>query len=164
MARFLVTAATVLVMALMPGGAARADALAAQTDPAHWQHPVDAPIVDHFRPPSGPYGPGNRGLEYATRAGQAVVAVAAGQVAFAGFVGGDRFVVIAHSPDLRSTYAYLDRIDVSVGDTVIGGQRIAAAAPGFHLTARVRGVYVDPLAYMGISWSVRLVSTGSGPH
>src|SRR5258708_10037298 len=33
--------------------------------------PVDAPIGDPFRPPSTPYGPGNRGIEYATPAGVA---------------------------------------------------------------------------------------------
>ena len=26
--------------------------------------PVDAPVLDPFRAPAGPYGPGNRGIEY----------------------------------------------------------------------------------------------------
>ena len=28
--------------------------------------PVDAPVTDPFRPPTSPYGPGNRGVEYAS--------------------------------------------------------------------------------------------------
>jgi len=138
---------------------------AAATDhagPPPWRHPVDAPIVDFFRAPSGPYAAGNRGLEYHTRRGQAVVAVADGVVTFAGSVGGDLFVVVAHSPELRSTYAYLDRINVKAGDAVVGGQRIATAARHFHLTARLRNVYVDPLRYLSVSWSVRLIEVGSG--
>ncbi len=123
-----------------------------------WRHPVDAPVIDFFRPPAGPYGAGNRGLEYDTTPGQTVVAVAAGKVTFAGPVGRHRFVVVAHSPELRSTYAYVDRIDVSVGDRVAAGQPIATARSGFHLTARLNGVYVDPMAYLGQSWSVRLVA------
>jgi len=125
-----------------------------------WHHPVDAPIVDFFRPPSGPYGPGNRGLEYGTVSGQSVVAVAAGVVVFSGQVGVNLFVVVAHSPQLRSTYAYLDQILVSAGDAVVQGQQLATANPGFHLTARFNGRYVDPLRYMNLRWLVRLVVAG----
>ena len=135
---------------------------AADAAPAPWRHPVDAPIVDYFRAPAGPYSAGNRGLEYDTRTGQAVVAVADGVVTFAGTVGVQRFVVVAHTPTLRSTYAYLDGIDVSAGDAVVGGQRVATAARRFHLTARVRDVYVDPLRYLTSSWAVRLVAVRSG--
>ncbi len=141
-----------------------ASALAAAdttVDPDRWRHPVDAPIVDYFRPPSGPYAAGNRGLEYGTRPGQVVVAVASGTVTFAGTVGGDRFVVVSHSPELRSTYAYLATVEVSAGDAVVAGQRIATAAAHFHLTARLRNRYVDPLGYMTLSWSVRLIANRS---
>ena len=31
-----------------------------------YQPPVDAPVTDPFRPPLTPYGPGNRGIDYAT--------------------------------------------------------------------------------------------------
>ena len=123
-----------------------------------WQPPVEAPIVDYFRPPAHRFGPGNRGLEYATGRGQPVGAVAAGTVVFAGQVGGRLFVVVAHGPDLRSTYAYLDRIVVTKGESVTRGQRLAAAAPGFHLTARHHGRYIDPLPLFGWRYRVRLVA------
>jgi murein DD-endopeptidase MepM/ murein hydrolase activator NlpD len=126
-------------------------------DRALWRQPVDAPIVDFFRPPSNPYGPGNRGLEYRTTPGQAVTAVADGEVVFAGQVGGRMFVVVAHSASLRSTYAFLHRVVVARGDQVSQGQLVATAGTGLHLTARVNGRYVDPLPYFGMRWSVRLV-------
>ncbi len=122
-----------------------------------WHPPVDAPIVDYFRPPSNPYGPGNRGLEYGTVRGQPVRAVDKGVVAFAGSVGRHRFVVVSHGLQLRSTYAYLGSIVVEVGDHVVWGQEIASAEPGFHLTARVNGQYVDPLPFFGLEVGVRLV-------
>lgn len=158
MARFSPPALLAALSLLLIVPAPPATAAETNPDPAPWRHPVDAPIVDYFRPPSGPYGAGNRGLEYGTHAGQHVVAVAGGVVTFAGTVGRNRFVVIAHGPRLRSTYAYLDGIDVSVGATVSGGQRIATASDHFHLTARLHNVYVDPLRYLPSSWSVRLIS------
>ncbi len=151
------------------GAVARASSVASQPEPPSvaidglWQPPVDGPIVDYFRAPTHRYGPGNRGLEYGTRQGQPVGAVAAGVVVFAGQVGGRLFVVVSHSPDLRSTYAYLHSIAVSEGERVTTGQRLAAAAPGFHLTARYRGRYIDPLPLFGWHYRVRLVAPGTRP-
>lgn len=155
-----------LVFPPLPATAAVAPAISLPPEPGSssvvadgpWQPPVDAPIVDYFRPPAHRYGPGNRGLEYATGRGQRVGAVAAGTVVFAGQVGGRLFVVVAHSPDLRSTYAYLDRIVVTKGESVTPGQRLADAAPGFHLTARHHGRYIDPLPLFGWRYRVRLVA------
>ena len=84
--------------------------------------PVDAPIVDHFRPPACTWCPGNRGIDYATAPGTPVAASAAGVVTFAGQVGGQLFVVIAHADGLRTTYAYLADVMVPRGS---GGR------PGF---------------------------------
>ncbi|MEL7210808.1 MAG: hypothetical protein AAGK32_21650, partial [Actinomycetota bacterium] len=41
-----------------------------------WTPPVAAAVVDPFRPPAGPYAPGNRGIEYGVDDGDPVVAVA----------------------------------------------------------------------------------------
>lgn len=125
-----------------------------------WDAPVDAPISDPFRPPSRRYGPGNRGIEYATEPGQDVVAVAAGVVEFAGPVAGLPVVVIDHGAGLRSSYVNL--LDGSVGrGLVVGrGQRIAAAGEAFHLGARRDGNYVDPAELIERRCEVvRLVAT-----
>src|SRR2546426_469687 len=41
-----------------------------------YRPPVEAPVTDPFRPPLTPYGPGNRGIEYATVPGASVHAAA----------------------------------------------------------------------------------------
>ncbi|MEM7273054.1 MAG: M23 family metallopeptidase [Actinomycetota bacterium] len=101
-------------------------------------------MIDPYRPPAGPYRPGNRGLEYGTAAGDPVRAVADGTVTFAGPVGASGFVVIRHRSGLRSTAAYLDEVLVGRGDSVAAGDRIALASVGFHLTARIGSDYRDP--------------------
>ena len=144
-----------VLAAITAGAATSAEIVTAEPGSAPdcgslWRHPVTAPIVDTYRPPSNPFGSGNRGLEYGTASGDPVVAVAAGVVEFAGQVGGTRFVVVEHEPGLWSTYAYLQTFGVAVGDEVTPGQLLAAAETGFHLTAR-RSLaagggrsYVDP--------------------
>ena len=53
-----------------------------------YRPPVDAPVVDPFRPPATTYGPGNRGLTYDLAPATAVRASAPGEVVFAGPVAG----------------------------------------------------------------------------
>lgn len=107
--------------------------------------PVVAPIIDPFRPPGQPWLAGNRGIEYDTDVGGVVRASAAGVVTFAGQVGGDLFVTIRHTADLRTTVGYVQASLVVVGDTVVQGQPIALAGPTMHFTARRNGEYIDPV-------------------
>ena len=109
-----------------------------------WLVPVDAPVVDPFRPPASRFAPGNRGIEYGTAGGEDVVAVAAGQVGYIGRIGSSQFVVVDHEGSLRSTYAFVQQILVVRGQHVTQGEPIALAGPGFHLTARLGDEYVDP--------------------
>ena len=113
-----------------------------------WIAPVDAPVVDRFRPPPDPYGPGNRGLEYGAVAGQPVVAVAPGRVGFVGPVAGRRYVVVEHAGGLRSTYGPLAVALAVPGQLVAAGEGIGTAAPGLLLTARLgtgdSQRYIDP--------------------
>ena len=111
---------------------------------ATWIEPISAPVVDPFRPPTTRYGRGNRGLEYGSSEGLDVVAVDDGRVVFSGVVGRHRHIVVAHGSGLRSTYAYLESSAVTRGQAVRQGQRLGRAASGFHLTARLGDVYVDP--------------------
>ncbi len=109
-----------------------------------WRAPVDAPIVDPFRRPTQPYGPGNRGLEYGITVGQAVTAVARGRVMFVGPVGGRRYVVLSHSRGLRSTYGPLATTSVVRGQELGVGHDVGTADEGLLLTARVGDRYIDP--------------------
>lgn len=130
---------------------------------ALWSTPVTAPVVDGYRPPSSPYGPGNRGLEYGTASGDPVSVVDDGVVRFSGQVGSSRFVTVEHRTGLVSTYGFVEQTLVSAGEGVTRGQTIAVAAPGFHLTARVAGRYRDPTPLMQTTcYSVRLVPLPPG--
>ena len=113
--------------------------------PSPWRAPVDAPIRDPFRPPDDPYGPGNRGIEFATEPGQPVVAVDRGLIAFAGPVAGSPVVVVDHGGGLRSSYVRLLESSVAAGVTVTAGERLGLADSGFHLGARTGDRYIDPL-------------------
>ena len=160
----------VLVMALLicalvggsrpPLGARdRPPTVAAQVADTPHTPPVDAPIIDPFRPPSGPYAPGNRGLEYDTVPGQTVRASSAGTVTFAGQVGGYLFVTIRHSPTLRTTVGFVDEVLVVAGERVVKGEVIALAGHTIHFTARQDRTYIDPeLLFQHYRVVVRLVA------
>ncbi len=130
-----------------------------------WAPPVDAPITDPFRAPECRWCPGNRGVEYGTRAGAVVRAVAAGRVTFAGDVATVRYAVVEHADGRRVTYGGLADVIVAEGDRVVRGARIGTAAGLFHLGVREGEEYVDPEPFIG-EWRgvTRLVPTdGSAP-
>lgn len=111
--------------------------------------PVDAPIVDPFRPPPGPYGPGNRGLEYGTGRGEVVRASADGTVVFAGPVAGSLHVTVLHADGVRTSYSFLATVEVAVGRRVRQGDRLGTAGGHLHFGARLGDAYFDPAALFG---------------
>ena len=120
--------------------------------------PVDAPVTDPFRPPTSPYGPGNRGLEFGTAPGTVVGAAADGTVTYAGVVAGRRWVTIRHADGVRTTYGPLDTISVAVGGRVARGQPIGTTTDALTFTARIGEAYVDPASlFDGGPPRVRLV-------
>lgn len=117
-----------------------------QADPGTVSYipPVDAPVGDPFRPPAGPWGPGNRGLEYDTDPGTAVVASAGGTVTFAGAVAGSLHVTILHADGVRTSYSFLADVAVVRGQRVVQGDRVGVAGDRLHFGARVGDDYFDP--------------------
>lgn len=111
--------------------------------------PVDAGVVDPFRPPATPYGPGNRGLDYATSAGASVRAAAGGEVVFAGTVGASSHVVVLHADGLRTSYSFLATTAVRRGERVAAGQPVGTAAGALHFGVRAGDVYLDPATLFG---------------
>ena len=97
MGRALAAVAAAVVGALLPALPGAADAAVS------YRPPVPGPVVDPYRPPSTPFGPGNRGLDYATTPGEAVAAPADGEVTFAGPVAGALHVVVLHADGIRTT-------------------------------------------------------------
>jgi len=111
-----------------------------------YRPPVDRPVIDPFRPPSNPYGPGNRGLEYDTVPGEPVRVIGAGVVAFAGWVAGRGVVSVEHPDGLRSSLTGLESVALRRGDVVAAGTVAGSAGDRLHLGVRRSGRYVDPAA------------------
>lgn len=137
---------------------------AAAPPPVRYAPPVDAPVSEPFRPPAGPYGPGNRGVDYDVAAATAVRSIGDGEVTFAGQVGGSLHVTVAHADGLRSTYSFLASISLRRGARVRRGDTIGTASGRFHLGVRAHGYYVDPEPLFETEPRVRLVPLGDPTH
>ncbi|MCC5878631.1 MAG: M23 family metallopeptidase [Idiomarina sp.] len=98
----------------------------------------------------------HRGLDFAGTEGDPVVATGAGIVTYAGRRGGyGNFIEIDHGTGIRTRYAHMQRIDVSVGDVVTRGQHIAtvgstgrSTGPHVHYEILENGRHVNPSAYV----------------
>jgi murein DD-endopeptidase MepM/ murein hydrolase activator NlpD len=115
--------------------------------------PVRGAIVSPF---GMRWGRLHSGIDIAAPAGTPIVASAAGQVAFAGSMGGyGLIVVVQHANGLSTAYAHNSSIAVSGGQTVGQGQMIASVGctghcmgDHLHFEVRVNGSAVDPMAYL----------------
>ncbi|MEO7070157.1 MAG: peptidoglycan DD-metalloendopeptidase family protein [Nostocoides sp.] len=135
------------------------------TPRARWAWPLEPrPVVlAPFRAPTTNYGSGHRGIDVSGSAGRTVRAVAAGQVSFAGVIGGKPTVAVTHADGIRSTYEPV-LATVTVGESVVVGQPIGVVAASgshcattcVHLGAIRGGTYLDPLLLLR-SWRVRLL-------
>ncbi len=122
-----------------------------QTTPAvRYGQPVDAPVVDGFRPPTTPYGPGNRGWEYATVPGAAVVSAGDGTVSFAGQVGPAFAVTVLHADGLRTSYSQLETVLVRAGDEVRRGDPVGRSTDRLHFGVRRGEVHIDPASLFAV--------------
>jgi len=160
----LTTIVLLLAVLVAPAGPTGAQGVAPRR--ALYRPPVDAPVVDPFRPPDEPWLAGNRGLEYETAPGTPVRAIGPGLVVFAGPVARQLFVTVLHGDGIRSSYSYLASIGVAVGDRVRGGQVVGiTGTANLHLGARVGSTYIDPASLFGTpvgKASVFLVPLGGG--
>ncbi|MEV7396853.1 peptidoglycan DD-metalloendopeptidase family protein [Aeromicrobium sp. NPDC092404] len=137
--------------------------------PDSWTWPLDDHTIgERFDPPATDYGPGHRGVDLAATAGDAVRAVAAGRISFAGRVAGVPVVTVDHG-DERSTYQPV-QARVKVGDAVRAGQVIGTLlgspshcpAACLHLGRVAGDDYLDPLELLG-GGRFRLISPHGKP-
>ena len=117
--------------------------------PVAYRPPVDAAIVDPYRPPPEPWAPGNRGVDYGTTPGTPVRAAADGEVVFAGDVAGSLHVVLLHADGIRTSYSFLRSITVHRGERVVQGQPVGISGERFHFGARAGDAYIDPTRLFG---------------
>ncbi len=124
--------------------------------PIRWTWPSEAPIVRRFR--SGAEGIAGSGIDFAGRAGQPVLSAAGGRVVYSGegIPSYGRLVIVKHSDEFLSAYAYNRRLLVKEGDRVRAGQKIAEMGMSgsgtkrvlLHFEIRRRGRPVDPMKYL----------------
>lgn len=114
------------------------------TPPATYQPPLDRPVESGFDVRHGPYGAGNRGLDYAVRPGDVVGSIGSGTVVFAGPVAGATWVTVLHPDGLRSSYGPMATLDVTAGQEVGAGDRLGTTGSTFHLGVRRGETYIDP--------------------
>ncbi|WP_419910931.1 murein hydrolase activator EnvC family protein [Candidatus Poriferisodalis sp.] len=136
------TALVAVCVAVLIAGTSEA---LAQTGPLPtYIWPVDGTVVDPFRPPSHAYGPGNRGLEFATQRGAPFWAASDGVVSFAGPVGGRLHVTVSHPDGLRVSYSGVATVEVERGERVRRGQPLGTVSDRLHVGVRRGRVYLDP--------------------
>ena len=134
-----------------PAPPASASASAGDGPPGTLQLPVQGRTLVGFgaRRESGL---ASTGLTLAPAQGAQVVAPARGRVAFAGaYRGFGRIVIIEHAGGWTSLVTGLARVDVAVGDSVIGGSPLGRASGGTEpVTIELRrdGTPVNPLQFM----------------
>lgn len=163
MARSAVVVAAVILLAVgacAPPAAAQSGGGSDQAGPASgrvvYAPPVDGVITDHFRAPPTPYAAGNRGLDYATVPGTPVRAAADGEVVFAGAVAGALHVTVRHADGLRTSYSFLDTIEVAAGARIRRGDVLGRTGAFFHVGVRdPAGRYLDPEALFAGASPVR---------
>jgi len=137
--------------AAVPAAPDIAPAPASSPPPADFQLPVQGRTLVGFgaRRDSGL---ASTGLTLAPAKGAQVVAPARGRVAFAGpYRGFGRIVIIEHAGGWTSLVTGLARVDVAVGDSVIGGSPVGLAsgvAAPVTIELRREGQPVNPLQFL----------------
>ena len=138
----------------------------ARSDPEPaWSEPLLGPLTR--APITAPFGSGrsyngapvssyHRGVDYASPAGDPVLASAPGRVGWVGEmpIRGNS-VIVDHGAGLMTGYHHLSRIDVAVDDLVQAGTQLGAlgatgltTGPHVHWEVIVHGVNVDPLPWL----------------
>jgi hypothetical protein len=130
----------------------------AAADPPRYVAPVSGAVVDPWRPPSGPFGAGNRGIDLLAAPGDEIRAAADGEVVFAASIAGATHVVVLHPDGLRTTYAFLAGATVRRGDQVRQGDIVGVAAGPVHFGVRDGDRYLDPTALLAGALEVHLVA------
>jgi murein DD-endopeptidase MepM/ murein hydrolase activator NlpD len=116
--------------------------------------PVKAPLQGSFGPRGNAF---HAGIDLPAPEGTPVTTAGFGRVVIASHDGGwGNFVVVEHRFGLRSLYAHLSSIHVSMGEAVAAGQRVGrvgstgrAQGPHLHFELLLRGANIDPMSALG---------------
>jgi lipoprotein NlpD len=119
-------------------------------DKLDWGRPAQGMLIAGFSEAS------NKGLNFAGKPGDPVIASAPGRVVYSGsgLRGYGKLVIIKHNKTYLSAYAHNRDILVKEGQSVVKGQKIAEIgntdtdAPKLHFEIRKLGKPVDPAKYL----------------
>lgn len=125
------------------------EAKVASTDDINWAWPTGAKVQAGF---SG----ANKGLDFAGKQGDPVLAAADGKVAYigTGIAALGKLVILRHNGNYLSAYAHNNNILVKEGQSVSRGQKIAEFGSSgtdsvkLHFEIRRQGTPVDPSQYL----------------
>ncbi|WP_228923187.1 M23 family metallopeptidase [Streptomyces sp. DH7] len=141
------------------GGAGAGTGGGADSGARSWPLAGRPSVLRGWEPPTGPYGPGHRGVDLAAGPGTRVLAATDGRVSFAGRVAGRGVVAIevagSGSPPLRTTYEPV-RALVEEGASTRAGQPVGVLEEGpfhcaegcLHWGLRRGDAYLDPLSLL----------------
>lgn len=118
---------------------------------AKWLWPAEGRILQRFTGKNG-----NNGVDISGQKGAPVRAAAGGVIVYAGsgLRGYGQLLIIQHNDMYLSAYAHNNKLLVTEGESVTGGQKIAeigdtdAESPRLHFEIRRDGKPVDPLDYL----------------
>ena len=86
-----------------------------------------------------------------------MVAAAAGEVTFAGMVGGVRYVVVRTPSGALVTHGRLGNQAVSQGRNVRQGEILGTSTDRLYIGVRIGGRYVDPRRCLAVGLRARAV-------
>ena len=119
---------------------------------SRWQWPAKGHIIQGFKPGYA----GNAGIDLAGKYGESVKSMAAGVVVYSGdgVRGYGNLIIIKHSDDYLSAYAFNKKNLVRVGDRVRQGQQVATMGKNnegkavLHFEIRHDGEPMNPMRYL----------------
>jgi septal ring factor EnvC (AmiA/AmiB activator) len=120
--------------------------------------PVRGELASRFGSPRQDGGVVWKGLFIAAKPGEDVKAVASGRVVFADWLRGfGNLLIIDHGDSYLSLYGYNETLYKQVGDTIRGGERVAAVGntgghpeSGLYFEMRHEGRPFDPMTWVSV--------------
>ncbi|HEX2830362.1 MAG TPA: peptidoglycan DD-metalloendopeptidase family protein [Burkholderiales bacterium] len=120
--------------------------------------PVRGELANRYGSPRQDGGVVWKGLFIAARPGEEVRAIAAGRVVFADWLRGfGNLLIIDHGDSYLSLYGYNETLYKQVGDTIRGGERVAAVGntgghpeSGLYFEMRHEGRPFDPMTWVSV--------------
>jgi murein DD-endopeptidase MepM/ murein hydrolase activator NlpD len=126
-----------------------------------FRYPVRDPLVTDeygYTRKTGQYSIAHRGVDLRATSTTKIVSINRGVVRLVKtFRNYGKTVVVDHGLGVMSFYMHLSRIKVNQGELVLPGQLIGYAGqtgyaekPHLHLTIRINGVSIDPVAFLNL--------------